>query len=89
MRAWFDIRTLDVDGPLDWSGITFASLNIHRVIMKEINQGIPSNRIVVGGFSQGGALALHSVLTFKERVAGIVALSSWLPMSEGFAMVSI
>ncbi len=43
-------------------------------------KGIPANRIIVGGFGQGGALALHSALLFEERVAGIVALSSWLPL---------
>lgn len=46
--------------------------------------GIPANRIIVGGFSQGGALALHTGLTFSQPLAGIVALSCWLPLHKSF-----
>jgi len=53
--------------------------SVHKLIDDEIQLGIPSSRIVVGGFSQGGGLALYSGLTYPKPLAGIVALSTWLP----------
>ncbi|XP_034251273.1 acyl-protein thioesterase 1 [Thrips palmi] len=84
MPAWFDLRSLDPNGPEDEAGIKKASLLIHSMIDSEISAGIPSNRILIGGFSQGGALALYSALTYAKPLAGVVALSCWLPLNKSF-----
>lgn len=54
------------------------------MIENEIKGGIPANRIVIGGFSQGGALALYSALKFPQKLGGVVALSCWLPLHKSF-----
>ncbi|KAK7590218.1 hypothetical protein V9T40_001831 [Parthenolecanium corni] len=84
MPAWFDIKGLDISAAEDVEGIKKATTYVHSLIEKEISEGIPSERIMIGGFSQGGALAIHSALTFPKKLAGIIALSCWLPMSKAF-----
>lgn len=84
MPSWFDLRTLDMYGPEDEDGIKKAASNIQTMIQSEISAGIPANRIIVGGFSQGGALALYTGLTSTQPLAGIVALSCWLPLHKSF-----
>lgn len=84
MSAWFDIKGLDQTLLEDSDGIKNATAFVHSLIEKEISSGIPSNRIIIGGFSQGGALALHAGLTYHKRLAGIIALSCWLPLSNLF-----
>ncbi|XP_013116856.2 acyl-protein thioesterase 1 isoform X1 [Stomoxys calcitrans] len=84
MPSWFDLKTLDISGPEDEEGIKAASANIHTMINTEIEKGVPAERIVLGGFSQGGALALYSALTYSKPLAGVVALSCWLPLHKQF-----
>lgn len=84
MPSWFDLKTLDINGPEDEAGILRATENIHSLISTEIKGGIPSNRIMLGGFSQGGALALHAALTFPQPLAGVMALSCWLVRHKAF-----
>ncbi|VVC86717.1 acyl-protein thioesterase 1 [Leptidea sinapis] len=84
MPSWFDLRTLDATAPEDEEGILRATSLVHGLISDEVKAGIPANRIVLGGFSQGGALALHSALTYPESVAGVMALSCWLPRHAHF-----
>jgi len=85
----FDLRSLDSSGPEDEDGIRKAAEMVHSLIAEEVAVGIPTKRIVLGGFSQGGALAMFSALTFPEPLAGIIALSSWLPLHQKFPAVSI
>lgn len=59
------------------------------MIAEEVAAGIPTKRIVIGGFSQGGALALYSALTFPEPLAAVVALSAWLPLHQKFPAVRL
>ncbi|KAG8233983.1 hypothetical protein J437_LFUL014444 [Ladona fulva] len=80
----FDLRTLDVNGPEDEEGIRRATELIHSMIETEVKAGIPSERIILGGFSQGGALALHSALKCGRPLAGVIALSCWLPLHRQF-----
>lgn len=82
MPAWFDVDRLDASALEDEYGIKGAATSIHKMIKDEINGGIPSERIIIGGFSQGGGLALYSGLTFQKKLAAIVALSCWLPLGE-------
>uniref|UniRef100_A0A6B2E4M1 palmitoyl-protein hydrolase n=1 Tax=Phlebotomus kandelakii TaxID=1109342 RepID=A0A6B2E4M1_9DIPT len=84
MPSWFDLKTLDVSGPQDEAGILAATVNVHKLINDEIREGIVASRIMIGGFSQGGALALYAALTFPEALAGVLALSSWLPLHKAF-----
>ncbi|XP_031635351.1 acyl-protein thioesterase 1 [Contarinia nasturtii] len=84
MPSWFDLKTLDMYGPEDEEGIKRATANVQSLVQSEISAGIPANRIIVGGFSQGGALALHTGLTSSQVLGGIVALSCWLPLHKSF-----
>ncbi|KAL1843906.1 hypothetical protein VTJ49DRAFT_6849 [Mycothermus thermophilus] len=90
MPGWYDIHTIDGNVESlrkheDEPGIRLSQAYFHDLIQKEIDAGIPSDRIVIGGFSQGGAMSLFAGLTAKVKLAGIVALSSYLLLSLKFA----
>ncbi|XP_029033717.1 acyl-protein thioesterase 1 [Osmia bicornis bicornis] len=89
MPSWFDLRSLEPSGPEDEEGIRRAAEMVHSLIAEEVAAGIPTQRIVLGGFSQGGALAIYSALTFPEPLAGIIALSAWLPLHQKFPVEAI
>uniref|UniRef100_A0A8C5BAT4 palmitoyl-protein hydrolase n=1 Tax=Gadus morhua TaxID=8049 RepID=A0A8C5BAT4_GADMO len=80
----FDLMGLSPDSPEDEAGIKKASENIKAIIDHETKNGIPANRIMIGGFSQGGALSLYTALTCQQQLAGVVALSCWLPLHKTF-----
>jgi len=84
MPSWFDLTSLDVNAQEDATGIKAARELVHGIIQKEIAAGIPASRIVLGGFSQGGGLALYSALTHSPALGGVVALSCWLPLRGEF-----
>jgi phospholipase/carboxylesterase len=84
MRAWYDIISLDRDGPSDEDGIRQSGAILQELIDKEIERGIPANRIVAAGFSQGGAVAIHAALRCTEKLGGLMALSTYLPLPEVF-----
>ncbi|CAG10223.1 unnamed protein product, partial [Tetraodon nigroviridis] len=88
MRSWFDIHGLSPDAAEDEPGIKQASENIKAMIDQEVKNGIPSHRIILGGFSQGGALSLYTALTTQQKLAGVVALSCWLPLRKSFPQAS-
>lgn len=82
MRAWFDLFSLDKSGPQDEAGIRASAESLVALIEREHDRGIPYERIVVAGFSQGGAIALHASLRFAYPLAGLMALSTWLPLAS-------
>lgn len=84
MPSWFDLHGLNPNTPEDEAGLNASTEKIHSIINEEIALGIPSNRIVLGGFSQGGGLALYAGLRMTKSLGGIVALSCWLPMFRNF-----
>jgi phospholipase/carboxylesterase len=84
MRAWYDIFSLDRGGPVDEEGIRDSGDILTSLIRRERDRGIDANRIVVAGFSQGGAIALHGALRYPEKLAGLMALSTYLPLTESF-----
>jgi phospholipase/carboxylesterase len=86
MRAWYDIVSLDRDGPQDDDGIRESSAQLLELVAREQARGVPQERIVLAGFSQGGAIALHTALRQPSRFAGLMALSTWLPMAAEFAV---
>jgi lysophospholipase I len=69
----------------DQEGILRTQKHVHELIQQEIDSGIPADRIVLGGFSQGGAVGIFAGLTAKVKLAGIVALSAYLVLSQQFA----
>ena len=79
MRAWYDIIGIDRESPQDEPGIRASAQKVDQLIRRETARGIPASRIVLAGFSQGGAVALHLGLRFEQRLAGILALSTYLP----------
>ncbi|MBV1919731.1 MAG: carboxylesterase [Pseudomonadales bacterium] len=81
MRAWFDI---DMAQGIDTDGIKKSTFQIKDLIQQEIDNGIPAERIVLAGFSQGGAIALNTALLYRKPLAGILALSTFLPVAEEF-----
>lgn len=82
MRAWYDILTLDRGGPQDEAGIRASSEMLVQLLEREHERGIPYEKIVLAGFSQGGAIALHTALRFEKRLAGLMALSTYLPLQN-------
>ncbi len=84
MRAWYDVLSLDRGGPQDEDGIRESSRMLEMLIERERERGIDHNNIVLAGFSQGGAIALHTALRLPQRLAGLMALSTWLPLGDCF-----
>lgn len=82
MRAWYDIFGLDRLAKEDEVGIQQTMQSIHDLIKKEMAIGIKSQRIILAGFSQGGAMALFSGLHYDYPLGGILALSTYLPLSR-------
>jgi phospholipase/carboxylesterase len=81
MRAWFDIVGLDRRSEEDEAGIRESGEGVRALVGREKERGIPAERIVLAGFSQGGAMALHTALRETERLAGVLALSTYLPLA--------
>lgn len=86
MRAWYDIHGLDRFAKEDEEGIRASAAMVNQLIQHEIAQGIPSDKIVLAGFSQGGAMALYSGLCYPQKLAGILALSCYLPLATQIAI---
>ncbi len=82
MRAWYDIRVADIAAEPDEKGILASAELLTEMIENEIDQGIKSERIVLAGFSQGGVIALQAGLRYEQRLAGILALSTYLPLQN-------
>jgi phospholipase/carboxylesterase len=80
MRAWYDILQFG-GGPEDGAGIRASQRMIEKLISEEKGKGRPAAKIVMAGFSQGGAIALQTALRYPERLAGVLALSAYLPQA--------
>ena len=85
MRGWYDLASLDIGSTEDALGIAESADQINDFIRHEIQRGIQPHRIILAGFSQGGAIALHTGLRYPQRLAGILALSTYLPLIEKVA----
>jgi phospholipase/carboxylesterase len=85
MRAWYDILALDGRAGEDEAGIRQAAGAVSELVRREVRRGVAAERIVLAGFSQGGAVALHTALREPSRLAGVVALSSYLPLASALA----
>ncbi len=85
MRAWYDITGLDIDRGSDRAGIERSAALIEQLLDEQREAGFDAAQTVLAGFSQGGAMALHIGLRHAQRLAGIIALSCYLPMPDRLA----
>ncbi len=86
MRAWYDIREERGELHADAPGVRESGQRVEALIERERRRGIPAAGIVLAGFSQGGAVALHAGLRHREPLAGILALSCSLPLADSLAV---
>ncbi|MBX9810316.1 MAG: alpha/beta fold hydrolase [Burkholderiales bacterium] len=85
MRAWYDVSFGDLEGKSrqsDEKGVRASQAAIGKLIEREIDRGIHSKNIVLAGFSQGGAIALQTALRYPQPLAGVIALSTYLPLAD-------
>lgn len=84
MRAWYDIQQAPIDKQDDIEGITDSSNALMGLIEQEIERGIAAENIVIAGFSQGGAIALNTAMRYHSKLAGVMALSTYLPLQDTY-----
>ncbi|MFI4938133.1 MAG: alpha/beta hydrolase [Candidatus Berkiellales bacterium] len=89
MPAWFDIAAIDLDARQDEEGIRMAEGALNALIAEVLQEGIHAKRIILIGFSQGGALALHTALRSSEPLGGVAGLSTYLPLHSHLAKENI
>lgn len=82
MPAWYDILAMTLERKIDMSGLMASVEQVQKLIQREIDRGIDSQRIVVAGFSQGGAVAYQSALTFTKPLAGLMVMSSYFATAK-------
>ena len=85
MRAWYDVTATDFRATEDDTGIRASAALLGGLIAREIERGVPAERILLAGFSQGGAIVLHAGLRYPQRLAGIMILSAYLPVAASLA----
>ena len=78
MRAWYDIAEADLSNRADLAGVRQSRAELEELVRREQSRGIDAKRIILAGFSQGGAIALYTALRYPERIAGVIALSTYL-----------
>jgi phospholipase/carboxylesterase len=85
MRAWYDIVGISLSAREDDAGIRASEAVVRSIVQSQLDSGIAANRIVIAGFSQGGAIALQTVLRYPQRLGGLMALSTYLPLRTSLA----
>jgi phospholipase/carboxylesterase len=82
MRAWYDIKGLNRSAGDDEAGFKDSDAKVRELIARQLELGIPSKRIVLAGFSQGGAVSLYALPRLAQTLAGVMALSCYLPLEQ-------
>jgi phospholipase/carboxylesterase len=82
MRSWYDIKSMDLHNRADIEGVLASEKLVKGLIQEQIDSGIPAEKIILAGFSQGGVLSLFTALRFEHSLAGILALSCYLPTAD-------
>ncbi len=85
MRAWYDILTADLVRREDEAGVRESIAQVHALLDAEVARGVPAQRIVLAGFSQGCAITLGAGLRYRHRLAGLAGLSGYLPLADSTA----
>ncbi|CAM4282315.1 alpha/beta hydrolase [Pseudoalteromonas byunsanensis] len=78
MRAWYDIKSLELDNRADETGVRESAAAVEALIQSELDKGIPPERIILAGFSQGGVIALHLAPRLAYKLGGVMALSTYM-----------
>ena len=87
MPAWYDILGMQLVDRADTKGIAESEALIHSVMDSQLKDGFTADKIFLAGFSQGGAMALHTALNYSARLAGVIALSAYLPLGTSSTTV--
>lgn len=82
MPAWYDILAVSIEREIDLEGIKLSSAAVRELIQRELDAGIANERIVIAGFSQGGAVAYHTALSYPKPLAGLMALSAYFATAK-------
>ncbi|MBA6287631.1 alpha/beta hydrolase [Colwellia sp. MB3u-4] len=82
MRSWYDIKSMDLHNRADMDGVLKSEVKIQALIAEQVTAGIPAKNIILAGFSQGGVMSLFTGLRYPEKLAGIMALSCYLPNAD-------
>ena len=85
MRAWYDLKSMDFNNRVDTAGVIESAAQVEQLIESEIAKGIPASRIILAGFSQGGVITLHLSTRTKHKLAGVIALSTYMNEPQHFA----
>jgi phospholipase/carboxylesterase len=85
MRAWYDIAGLDRSAKEDSDGMATSAKSIEEIITAELTKGISTQKIILAGFSQGGAIAIYTGLRYPSQLGGIIALSTYVPVPDQLA----
>jgi phospholipase/carboxylesterase len=80
MRAWYDILSFDTSGRADAEGVRESTALLEALIEREQQRGVAPDKIVIAGFSQGGAIAINAALHSTEKLAGLMALSTYIAL---------
>ena len=88
MPAWYDILAMDIDRKVDTKQLEASAQAVAKLIDRELEKGIPSERIVLAGFSQGGAVAYQTALTYPKPLAGLLAMSTYLATADSIQVNS-
>ncbi|MFT4860954.1 MAG: phospholipase/carboxylesterase [Pseudohongiellaceae bacterium] len=82
MPAWYDIKQMDVDRHVDLEQLQQSAGWVHDLIAREVERGVPAERIIIAGFSQGGAVSYEAALSYPSKLAGVMALSTYFPTAS-------
>lgn len=82
MRAWFDVYEFSINAKIDSAGIAQSTISIEKLIEREVERGMATNNVFLAGFSQGATIALTTGICYPKPLAGIIALSSFLPNAD-------
>ncbi|WP_285903154.1 alpha/beta hydrolase [Alkalimarinus sediminis] len=85
MPAWYDVLEMDIDRTIDEAQLLQSVAEVHKLIQREQERGIASERIIVVGFSQGGAVGYHAALTYPEKLGGLLGLSTYFATAQTIA----
>lgn len=82
MPAWYDILEMDIDRKVDTAGLIESVAQIEKFVARELDRGIDSSRIIIAGFSQGGAVAYHFALGYDKPLGGLLAMSTYFATAD-------